>query len=99
MQRPARGGGACDGQFAVRHERIARRRSDTEDRAVVDGAEQLDARVDQRRIVEPARPQLHVLEDGPIRPQRRVVVDAAGHVSPVTRRHFATRSLLEIEAR
>src|SRR4029450_9970429 len=66
-------------------------------RTAINGAEQLDARVDKRRIMEPARPQLDVLENGPIRPQRRVIVAAAGHIRPVTRRYFSMRGLLEVE--
>ena len=47
--------------------------------------------------MQPARPQLDVLESFAIRAERAVVVDAARHVRPVALQNFPVGGLLEIE--
>ena len=97
LQSAARFGCPGDGQFAFGEERFFTARRAQEDRAVVDGAEQLDAHVDLGGVAQAARAQLHVLVPFAIGAQRGVVVDAAGHVSPMAGHDLAVSGLLEIE--
>ena len=69
----------------------------SENRAVVDRAEQIDAHVDFGGVAQTARAQFDVLEPFAIGAQRAVVVDAAGHVGPMAGHHLAVRGFLEIE--
>ena len=78
-------------------ERFFTARRAQEDRAVVNGAEQLDAHVDLGGVAQAARAQLDVLEHVAIGMERQVVVDAARHVSPMTRQDVVVSDVLEIE--
>ncbi len=68
-----------------------------EDRAGVDGAEQLDAHVDLGGVAQAARAQLDVLEHFAIGVKGRVVVDAARHVRPMAGLDLVVSDLFEIE--
>ena len=97
LQRVARPGRARDRQLAVGMERPLAARRAQEDRAGVGRAEQLDARVDLRRVAQTPGSQLDVLIAFPVCAQRRIVVDAARHVRPVAGLHLAVRRFLEVE--
>ncbi len=97
LQRPVRLGRPRHGQFAVREERFFAARRAEKNRAVVSGPKQFDAHIHFRRVAQPPRPQLDMLEAVAIGPQRGVVIDAARHVGPMPRLHLAVRGLFEIE--
>ena len=97
MQRAARLGRAGHGQFAVRKERFFAARRAGENRAVISGAEQIDAHVHFGGVVQAARAQLDVLESVAIGAQRGIVIHATGHVGPVAGLDLAASGLLEIE--
>src|SRR6516164_10494511 len=68
-----------------------------EDRRVVSGAEQLDAGIDLRDVVEPMRHQLKFEEVFAVCAKRDLVIDAGSHVAEMRRRHVLATYRLEIK--
>ncbi len=96
LQRTACFRGPRHGDFAFRMERLLTSGRTKKNRAGVRRAEQLDARVDLRRVMKSSRPELNVLESFAVGPQRCIVIDAARHIRPVSRRDLAARRLFKI---
>jgi hypothetical protein len=97
LQSATRFGCPCDGYFAVGEERFFAACRAGEDRAVVDGTEQIDVHVYLGGVAQAARTQLDMLEPFAIGAKRGVIVDATRHVSPMAGVDLAVRGFLEIE--
>ena len=87
----------CDGHLAVRMKELIATSRTHENWGIVFSAEQFDAHVDLRNIVEPARAQLQLQESLAIGSQGALVVDSRGHVAEMRWWHILARDGLEVE--
>jgi len=89
--------GARHGKLAVGVKELVGAGRAYEDRRIISGAEQLDAGIDLRDVVETARHELEFEKILAVGAQRYFVVDAGCHVAEMRRRHVPAGDRFELK--